>query len=142
NCMFDAVMCPPAGLLDVVLTLVPNKDGSTAQNIAGMQVQLAYPTGVSLPGSGSLPVGDPSDPATRVVLLGDALYNGLVVFNDTDTFLKTTLALSAPLQFIDPVPFERARFDCTAATAFSPTDFGCTILEEADALGGTIEDPA
>jgi cysteine-rich repeat protein len=142
DCHFDEVACPPAGLLDMVLTLVPSKDGSTAQNVAGMKLQATYPTSVSIPGSGPLPVGDPSDPATRVVLLSDAFYNGLVVFNDTDAALQTTLALSAPLQLQESVPLERARFDCTPATKFTPTDFVCTILQEADALGAKIEQSA
>ena len=128
--------CPSTGKVAATVTLVPAADGSTASSFSGIKVSLGYPPTVSLPGSGSLPVGDPNDPATREVLLDAALYNGLVIFNDTNTALITTLALSSPETLSAPLAFEQARFDCTPGTPIGA--FGCTVPDEADQLGAVI----
>src|SRR5262249_35152014 len=111
------VVCPQAAIVKATATLVPATDGSTASPFAGIKVNLAYPAGVSLPGKGALPIGDPADPATREVLLDAALYAGLVVFADTDAALVTTLALTTPEPLSGPLAFEQARFDCVPSVA-------------------------
>jgi hypothetical protein len=128
--------CPSTGKVAATVTLVPAADGSTASSFSGIKVSLSYPPTVSLPGSGSLPVGDPNDPATREVLLDAALYNGLVIFNDTNTALITTLALSSPEALSAPLAFEQVRFDCTPGMPIGA--FGCTVPDEADQLGAVI----
>ncbi len=100
-------------------------------------MQLAYPANVSLPGTGSLPVNDPSDPTTREALLDFNLYSGFVIFVDTDTALRTSVA-GAPFGLVGPYGFERARFDCTMGAVLDRGAFTCAVTDESDSLGGTI----
>jgi len=132
------VVCPQAAIVKATATLVPATDGSTASPFAGIKVNLAYPAGVSLPGKGALPIGDPADPATREVLLDAALYAGLVVFADTDAALVTTLALTTPEPLSGPLAFEQARFDCVPSVAVDLAGFSCAVVDEADQLGAVI----
>jgi cysteine-rich repeat protein len=139
DCRFAEVSCPPTGAVQATLSLVPAKDGSTAAEFAGIQVILGYPTGVGIPGSGALPVGDPTDPATRIVLLDQDLYTGLIVFKDSDTALVTTVATSSPVRMgVAPLPFERVTFDCTSGARFTPSQFPCSVTDESGKLGNTI----
>jgi hypothetical protein len=134
--------CPASKLVDATATLVPALDGSTHSPVAGITVQLAYPTSVSLPGTGSLPINDPSDPTTREALLDLNLYNGFVIFVDTDTALRTSVAVSSPFSLAVPYGFVRARFDCTAGALLDRGAFTCAVTDESDSLGGTIGPPA
>jgi cysteine-rich repeat protein len=138
NCRFDEVTCPTTGGVRVMMTLVPNKDGSTQPNITGLKVELAYPSDTSLPGSGVLPVDDPSDPATRIVLLDQSLYAGLIIFNDTDTSLLTTIAPPSAIVLAHSYPFERVTFDCSSGAVLRPTDFACTVPDESGPLGVVV----
>src|SRR5262249_6707138 len=113
-------------------------DGSTVSPFAGIKVNLGYPAGVSLPGMGALPVGDPANPATREVLLDAPLYAGLVIFADTDAALVTTLALTTPEPLPGPLAFEQARFDCVPGVAVELAGFSCAVVDEADQLGAVI----
>jgi hypothetical protein len=133
------VVCPASGLIGATVTLVPASDGSTRASFSGIKVTLAYPGTVSLPGSGILPVNDPSDPTTRELLLDPELYNGLILFNDTDTTLVTSVVVtSASVSVTGPLPFELARFSCTAGNALAPGGFAATVSDESDALGNVI----
>ena len=134
------VVCPRSGILSATVTLVPAADGSTASPVAGFKVNLAYPAVVSLPGSGVLPVNDPTDPATRELLLDLSLYDGLVVFFDTDTMLVTTVAAAAgrPVTLSGSYGFEEARFDCTPGAVVAPGAFTCAVVDESDPLGQVI----
>src|SRR5262249_54946895 len=103
-----------------------------------------------------LPVNDPSDPATLIVLLSmtpgqNNLYDGTQTLFDADTAapfaLKAALTFNAANPPSDPganvifnqvVPFERARFTCTAGTALSATAFSCTVTQEVNALGANV----
>jgi cysteine-rich repeat protein len=69
DCTFSKVSCAPSGRIALVATLVPKKDHSTFSAPKGLTLSLGYPSGLSLPGSGSLPIDDPSDPAAHIVLL-------------------------------------------------------------------------
>ena len=105
-----------------------------------------------MPGSGNLPVNDPTDPATLIVLLlsttpmNDNLYDGLVTFFDSDSPTAPPLALETLLTFnqtanvilSQALPFERARFSCTPGAALSATNFTCTVSSEEDRLGRVI----
>ena len=137
--------------MDVVTTLVPNNNTFSSNLVQGIEVDLAYPATVSMPGTGFLPVNDPADPTTLIVLLsastdptGINLYDGSATFFDADTStpakLQIVLALNptANLIFSQPVPFERARFTCTAGMTVSADDFTCTVPSEADLLGRAI----
>lgn len=134
----------------MILTLVPNANTFHAITIGGLEVDLVYPTAIAMPGSGFLPVNDPTDPATRVALLSFApppginLYDGLQTFFDVDTSLPHTLRtvlslnVTANLIFSQPLTFERVLFDCTAGTPLGVENFTCTLPTEIDAIGRAI----
>jgi hypothetical protein len=142
----------------VITTLVPDINTFSSGQVGGIEVDVSYPASVSMPGSQFLPVNDPSDPATLIVLLQSTpgfinLYDGLVTFFDVDSaapfVLRTVLTLAQPTPPSDPfganlifnsgpVPFERARFTCTPGAALSSTSFTCTIPQEVNPLGGTV----
>jgi hypothetical protein len=135
--------------VDVVTTLVPDIDTFSSGQVGGIEVDVGYPASVSMPGSQFLPVNDPADPATLIVLRSATpgqinLYDGLQTFFDADTAapltLRTvlTLNLTSNLIFNQTVPFERARFTCTPGAALSVNDFTCTVPQEVNAIGGTV----
>jgi hypothetical protein len=141
--------CPAGGQVDVITTLVPDINTFSSGQVGGIEVDVAYPASVSMPGTQFLPVNDPSDPATLIVLLsrtppGINLYDGLQTFFDADSVspftLRTvlTLNLTSNLIFNEPVPFERARFTCAPGAALSSTSFTCTVPQEVNAIGGTV----
>lgn len=129
--------CPASQLVDATVALVPALDGSTHTPAGGATIELAYPANVSLPGTGALPVNDPSDPATREAMLDLDLYNGVVFFFDTDTLLRTSVAGRA-FSLGVPLDFERARFDCTAGVPLVRAAFTCAVTDESDTLGGVV----
>ena len=148
--------CPAGGQVDVVTTMVPDVNTFNSGPVGGMEVDIGYPASVSMPGSGFLPVNDPSDPATLIVFLSmtpgqNNLYDGSQTLFDADTaapfLLKAALTFNPPLPPNDPganvvfnqvVPFERARFTCTPGTGISAANFTCTISQEVNALGGNV----
>jgi hypothetical protein len=133
----------------VITTLVPDINTFSSGTVGGMEVDIGYPAAVSMPGTGQLPVNDPSDPATLIALLSATpgqinLYDGLTNFFDADTaspfVLRTLLTFNttANVIFNQTVPFERARFTCTAGSALSAADFTCTIPQEVNSLAGAV----
>jgi len=141
--------CPAGGQVDVITTLVPDQNTFSSAALGGIEVDVGYPAAVSMPGSGILPVNDPTDPATLIVLLSttpmnDNLYDALVTFFDSDTAaplaLETLLTFNQTANVIlsQPLPFERARFSCTPGTALSAASFTCTVSGEEDRLGRVI----
>jgi hypothetical protein len=129
--------CPASKLVDATVTLVPALDGTTHSPVGGAKVELDYPATVSLPGTGALPVNDPTDPTTRESMLDFNLYNGFVFFFDTDTALQTSVA-GQPFSLGAPYPFERARFDCATGAMIVPSAFTCAVTDESDTLGGAV----
>lgn len=128
---------------------MPDANTFHAITIGGLEVDLVYPNTVTMPGTGFLPVDDPTLPTTRVALLsytppGINLYDGLQSFFDVDTSLPGTLRtvlslnVSANLIFSDPVPFERVLLDCTAGTPVVVGNFTCTLVSEVDSIGRSI----
>jgi hypothetical protein len=145
----QGLACPAGGQVDVITTLVPNINTFSSNLVQGLEVDVAYPSAVSMPGTGFLPVNDPTDPATLIVLLSDTppgvnLYDGLTTFFDADTAAPTTLRTlltlnqTANLIFSQAVPFQRARFTCTPGAALAASSFVCTVPSEADLQGRTI----
>jgi hypothetical protein len=141
--------CPAGGQVDVITTLVPDIDTFSSGQVGGIEVDVGYPASVSMPGTQFLPVNDPADPATLIVLLSATpgqinLYDGLQTFFDADSAapltLRTvlTLNLTSNLIFNQTVPFERTRFTCTPGDALSVAAFTCTIPQEVNAIGGTV----
>jgi hypothetical protein len=141
--------CPAGGQVDVITNLVPDIDTFSSGQVGGIEVDVGYPASVSMPGTQFLPVNDPNDPATLIVLLsrtppGINLYDGIQTFFDADSAapftLRTvlTLNLTSNLIFNQTVPFERARFTCTPGAALSATSFPCTIPQEVNSIGGTV----
>ena len=91
--------------MDVVTTLVPDINTFSSGQVGGIEVDVGYPASVSMPGTQFLPVNDPADPATLIVLLSRTagqinLYDGLVTFFDVDSappfVLRTVLTLAQP----------------------------------------------
>jgi hypothetical protein len=143
--------CPAGGLVDVITTLVPDQNTFSSAALGGIEVDVGYPASVSMPGSGILPVNDPTDPATLIVLLSttpmnDDLYDGLVSFFDSDSPTAPPRALETLLTFnqtanvilSQPLALERARFTCTPGAALSATNFTCMVSSEEDRLGRVI----
>jgi len=147
--MASITSCPPGGRVDVISTLAPDVNTFSSGQVNGIEVDVGYPASVSMPGTQFLPVNDPNDPATLIVLLsrtppGINLYDGIQTFFDADSAapftLRTvlTLNLTSNLVFNQTVPFERARFTCTPGAALSATSFPCTIPQEVNSIGGTV----
>ena len=133
----------------MIATLVPDQNTFNSGFVAGIEVDLTYPNTVSMPGTGFIPVTDPSLPTTLIALLtsvpgGPDLYDGLQSFFDADTSPPFTLKVldnlnsTANVLFNVVFPFERARFTCTAGAALTAANFGCTIVSENDFLGRSI----
>ena len=95
TCQFVTVGCPAGSTIDVTVTFVSDTSTFSSGNVAGIDLQVAYPPSVSFPGSQYIPVDDPTDPATRIVLLGGPydLYDAgaLINFFDYDTSIRTRL---------------------------------------------------
>src|SRR5262249_32543039 len=62
-------ICPPGGKIDVVATLVPDQNTFNSAPVAGIELDITYPNTVTMPGTGFIPVNDPSLPTTLVALL-------------------------------------------------------------------------
>ena len=131
------------------MILVPTPTTFNSNVVEGIQVELTYPGTVSMPGTQFLPVNDPDDPTTLIVLLsrdpnGINLYDGSQTFYDADSApplkLKTLLTLNdtANLIFNQVVPFERARFTCTPTTVLSASSFPCVVTSEVDVTARPI----
>jgi len=147
--LVSSIICPSGGTVDVATILVPTPTTFNSTVIEGIQVDLTYPGTVSMPGTQLLPVNDPNDPTTLIVLLsrdpnGINLYDGSQTFYDADSSapfkLKILLTLNdtANLIFNQVVPFERARFTCTPSSALSASSFPCVVSSEVDVTARPI----
>jgi cysteine-rich repeat protein len=149
TCQFEGVSCPAGGTIDVTVTFVSDTSTFSEANIAGIQLSVAYPTSVSFPGTDFLPEEDPSDPASRLILLGAPydLYDSgaLITFFDSGTFIGTAVAggtLNAQPGFVilnfPQIPFERIRFDCVSDAELTAAMFPCTFQGMTNALGNAV----
>jgi hypothetical protein len=149
TCQFVTVGCPGGSTIDVTMTFVSDSSTFSSGNVAGIDLQVAYPPSVSFPGSQDIPVDDPTDPATRIVLLGGPydLYDAgaLINFFDYDTSIRTAIAggtLNGNTGFLvfnfPEIPFERIRFDCPADAQLSAAQFPCTINQMVNQIGGNV----
>ena len=150
-CQFVTVSCPAGGTIDVTATFISDNSTFSSGNIAGIDLSIGYPPSVSFPGSQFLPLEDPSDPASRIVLLGGPfdLYNvgALISLFDYDTSIRTlisggTLPSNGNNGFMilnfPEIPFERIRFDCPADTQVTAAAFPCTINKMVNQIGGSV----
>jgi cysteine-rich repeat protein len=148
TCQFETVSCPVGGTIDVTVTFVSGPDTFSSGNVAGIDMSVGYPPSVGFPGSQFLPLEDPSDPASRLILLGGPynLYDGTVVtFFDYDTSIRTVISggqvagNSGFLIFNFPeIPFERIRFDCVSDAPLTRAAFPCTISKMVNQIGGDV----
>jgi cysteine-rich repeat protein len=148
TCQFETVSCPVGGTIDATVTFVTGADTFNSGSVAGIDLSIGYPASVSFPGSQFLPVGDPSDPASRLILLGGSynLYDGTVVtFFDYDTSIRTVISgghISGNNGFLvfnfPEIPFERIRFDCVSDAPLTRANFPCTIAKMVNQIGGDI----
>jgi hypothetical protein len=139
--------------MDVTVTLVTSSSTYSSANVAGIDLSVDYPAPVSFPGSQFLPLEDPTDPASRIVLLGGPydLYNSgaLITLFDYDTSIRTVVAggiyngNNGFLVFNLPaIPFERIRFDCPPGTVIPGAGFKCVINGMINQVGGAISPDA
>src|SRR5262249_4502979 len=82
DCKPEPATC--SGTIDLTVTFVSGDGTDHTKSVYGLDVSVGYPTSTSFPGDGVLPVGDPSDPSTRLFLLGGGgnLYAALASFLD------------------------------------------------------------
>jgi len=143
TCEFETVSCQAGGTIDVTLAFVGSASIYSG-DVGGFDFSIAYPTSVTFPGSGFLSVDDPSDPATRIVLLdsADNLYqNYAIIFFDYDTSIRTDLVTNGGVFKFpgnDSLPFERIRFDCAPGTPLRESDFACAVNMLATPIGGVV----
>jgi len=148
TCQFETVSCPVGSTIDVTVTFITSQDTFSSGNVAGIDISIGYPASVSFPGSQFLPLEDPSDPASRLILLGGPynLYDGTVVtFFDYDTSIRTAVTggqIGGNTGFMilnfPQIPFERIRFDCVSGAPLTRADFPCTISKMVNMIGGDI----
>src|SRR5262249_3981736 len=70
SCTYEPVTCSDSGTIDLTVTFVSGPGTDHSKSVYGLDVSVGYPPSTSFPGDGLLPVGDPSDPSTRLKLLG------------------------------------------------------------------------
>jgi cysteine-rich repeat protein len=148
TCQFETVSCPVGGTIDVTVTFVSDQDTFSSGNVAGIDLSVGYPPSLSFPGSQFLPLEDPSDPASRLILLGGPynLYDGtLVTFFDYDTSIRTVISggqVAGNNGFLilnfPEIPFERIRFDCISDVPLTRAAFPCTISKMVNQIGGDV----
>ncbi len=135
DCMLDPVPCNADGL-DARVCLVQTQQ--TAPQIAGVTVDVSYPTSLSIPGSGLAP-----SVRQRVTDLTGGAGVSFVADRDqnadgVDDTLRNAYATTAP-KTVPFGPFELIHFDCAAGTMVRAHDLPCAIPDASDPLGGTID---
>ena len=127
DCLIDA--CTPSSGSDDPWTV----SFTSTKNVAAIKVFVDYPEGkVSILGSGSV------SPTEIDTILGEP--DTVAGFNDVDHGLTGVLAEGTGGNFgltgdLFTVHFET----CNAAPAPAPSEFTCTVLEAADALGKALK---
>ena len=155
TCQIESVTCPASGTMDVTVRFETSSSTFSSGNVAGIDISVDYPAPVSFPGSQFLPLEDPADPASRIVLLGGPydLYSvgALITLFDYDTYIRTvvsggTLPSNGNNGFLifnfPEIPFERIRFDCPAGTDIPGAGFKCIINGMINQVGGEISTDA
>src|SRR5262249_45496183 len=112
----------------------------TEQQIGGVEVEVAYPAPLSIPGSGLAPTV-----RQRVTDLTGGVGLSAVADRDTngdgvDGTLRNAYAATSPQSVPVPFgPFELIHFDCPEGTLVRAHDLPCTIPHASDSLGGQID---
>ena len=138
DCMLDPVPCNEDGL-DARVCLARTQ--STAQQIGGVTVDVAYPAPLSIPGSGFA-----SSVRQRVTDLTGGVGLSAIVDRDdensdgVDDTLRNAYVTTLP-KMVPFGPFELIHFDCPSGTLVRARDLPCTISDASDTLGGRIRDP-
>jgi hypothetical protein len=134
------------------VTLETTPTTYSTQPVPGIDISIGYPSSVSFPGTQFFPLEDPSDPASRLILLGGPfnLYDmTLVTFFDYETSIRTAITGGGLppngdgfIWFNVPeVPFERIRFDCPSDAELLASAFPCTINKIVNELGSDVAPP-
>lgn len=101
--------------------------GASAGDVSGVLATIAYPSSVSLPGSGS-------DGSVLARVSNVSGTSGLFSATDTDTSLR--VGLVSVTSAIPAGAFVRVTFDCVTGAAPPPGAFSCAL--EASTLEGTL----
>jgi cysteine-rich repeat protein len=132
GCVIDSVACGAGGLRATVVY----EDPTNAQAAAGRML-LAYPSAVSLPGSGAA-----TSVRQRVVNVSGT-SNPVFLPSDIDTNSDTVddtlvLVFALPAAW-PPGPMATITFDCTAGTPVRAPDFDCSFNDASDAFSNAID---
>jgi cysteine-rich repeat protein len=127
GCTVDPVGCSG----DIEVTVSVDYDETSFPEVQGVELNLHYPSAVSIPGS-----GEEASVQGRVTDLGAA---AILQANDADTNadgqddrLRIVYAAAGN---IPPRPLVRVAFDCEEATTLEAADFPCEVTGAADPLG-------
>lgn len=127
DCVLDPLFCGNDGVL---ATVALTHDASEVP-LGGLQVQVAYPGALSIPGTG---VVDGSRVTDQTGL------SPLLLAADQDGQMRITAATSDTNGF-HAADFVVVRFDCVAGSGIRTRDFTCTIAAASDPDGNDIENP-
>jgi cysteine-rich repeat protein len=135
DCTLDPVPCNADGL-DARVCLA--KTQMTPDQIAGIEVEIAYPAALSIPGSGLAPTV-----RQRVTDLTGGAGLSAVADRDNDAdgvdeTLRNAYAATAP-NTVPFGPFELIHFDCPDGTLVRAHDLQCATPHASDPLGGSID---
>jgi cysteine-rich repeat protein len=125
--VIDPVICGTSGVL---ATVVLDYDPAVLGEIAGMFLQLGYPTFLSIPGS--------LNAGSVTARVSDLTGAGAFFFpvdrdtnsDGTDDQLRTNYLIDPGT--VPPGDFERVLFDCVPGTGVRPADFACSLADVVD----------
>jgi hypothetical protein len=131
--------CGSSNFLDVTATLV--YEPRIVGGVYGMFLEVDYPTGVSLPGTGTA-----STVRARFTnLIGTTSYR--FIPSDTDSNGNTvddrarTLVTASSTEPVPSAAIERIRFDCPSGTVVQPAQFSCRPADTVDSAGQLFPPP-
>ena len=132
--MPQPLTCGASNSLDVTATLV--YEPRIVGGVYGMFLEVDYPTGVSLPGTGTA-----STVRARFTNLLVPAANYRFFASDTDSNGNTvddrarTLVTANSTEPVPSAAIERIRFDCPSGTVVQPAQFTCRPADTVDSAG-------
>lgn len=135
----NSVTC--SGVVSAVVQLFDTTSSTmSASNLAGVRLELGYPSGLSIPGNEF----ETDDSRLSILLTGTAGEGTrLLVDRDTnadgvDDTVRLVYALTGGATFGDE-PFASISFDCQAGSAIGLQSFACTVLDASNAVGTDVK---
>jgi len=136
ECTKDGVVCLPEG---IVANVALDYNLRVTGPLLGMFVDLGYPPGLSIPGSGT--AASVRDRVTALVSEGvrfipsDQDANGDAI----DDRVRMLLSANSVDRPVAPGPVARIRFDCEPGREFRPSDLQCALDSVSDSAGGVLD---